>query len=107
MAYKENEIKHLKELYMAKVSQMSQEVLATMKSSEGSRDTRPKTRVQEPCTSRGREAPQQTQQSVPSQRNTIPDTSDTYLAPQFQKSLIRIKDPERKYEKKPLNKILN
>ena len=41
VAYKEDEIKHLKELYMAKVSQVSQEVLATMKSSEGSRDTRP------------------------------------------------------------------
>ena len=47
VAYKEDEIKHLKELYMAKVSQVSQEVLATMKSSEGSSDTRPKTRVQE------------------------------------------------------------
>ena len=65
---------------MAKVSQVSQEVLATTKSSEGSSDTRPKTRVQELCTSRGPEAPQQTQQSAPSQRNTIPDPSDTYLA---------------------------
>ena len=52
VAYKEDEIKHLKELYMAKVSQVSQEVLATMKSSEGSSDTRPKTRVQELCASR-------------------------------------------------------
>ena len=33
VAYKENEIKHLKELYMTKVSQVSQEVLATMNSS--------------------------------------------------------------------------
>ena len=41
MAYKEDEIKHLKELYMAKVSQVSQEVLETIKSSEGSRDTAP------------------------------------------------------------------
>ena len=32
VTYKEDEIKHLKELYMAKVSQVSQEVLATMKS---------------------------------------------------------------------------
>ena len=64
VAYKEDEIKHLKELYVAKVSQVSQEVLATMKSSEGSSDTRPKTRVQEPCASRGPEAPQQTQQSA-------------------------------------------
>ena len=90
VAYKEDEIKDLKELYMAKVSQVSQEVLATMKSSEGSRDTRPKTRVQELCTSRGPEAPQQTQQSAPSQRNTIPDPSDTYLAPQFQESFNRV-----------------
>ena len=91
MAYKEDEIKHLKELYIAKVSQVSQEVvLATMKSSEGSSDTRPKTRVQELCTSRETEAPQQTQQSAPSQRNTIPDPSDTYLAPQFQESFNQV-----------------
>ena len=90
VAYKEDEIKHLKELYMAKVSQVSQEVLATMKSSEGSRDTRPKTRVQELCTPRGPEAPQQTQQSAPNQRNTIPDPSDTYLAPQFQESFNQL-----------------
>ena len=90
VAYKEDEIKHLKELYMAKVSQVSQEVLATMKSSEGSSETRPKTRVQELCTSRGPEAPQQTQQSAPSQRNTIPDPSDTYLAPQFQESFNQV-----------------
>ena len=90
VAYKEDEIKHLNKLYMAKVSQVSQEVLATMKSSEGSRDTRPKTRVQELCTSRGAEAPQQTQKSAPSQRNTIPDPSDTYLAPQFQESFNRV-----------------
>ena len=90
VAYKEDEIKHLKELYMAKVSQVSQEVLATMKSSEGSSDTRPKTRVQELCTSRGPEAPQQTQQSATSQRNTIPDPSDTYLAPQFQESFNQV-----------------
>ena len=90
VAYKEDEIKHLKELYMAKVSQESQEVLATMKSSEGSSDTRPKTRVQELCKSRGPEAPQQTKQSAPSQRNTIPDHSDTYLAPQFQESFNQV-----------------
>ena len=86
VAYKEDEIKHLKELHMAKVGQVSQEVLATMKSSEGSSDTRPKTRVQELCASRGPEAPQQTQQPASSQRNTIPDPSDTYPAPQFQES---------------------
>ena len=101
VAYKEDEIKHLKELYMAKVSQVSQEVLATMKSSEGSSDTRPRTRVQELCASRGPEAldlrasrgpeaPQQTQPSASSQRNTIPDPSDTYLAPQFQESFNEV-----------------
>ena len=90
VAYKEDELNHLKELYMAKVSQLSQEVLATMKSSEGSSDTRSKTSVQELCTSRGPEAPQQTQQSAPSQRNTIPDPSDTYLAIQFQESFNQV-----------------
>ena len=90
VAYKEDEIKHLKELYMAKVSQVSQEVLATMKSSEGSSDTRPKTRVQELCASRGPEAPQQTQQSASSQMNTITDPSDTYLAPQFPESFNQV-----------------
>ena len=93
VAYKEDEIKHLKELYMAKVSQVSQEVLATMKSSEGSRETRPKTRVQELCTPRGPEAPQQTQQSALNQRNTIPDPSDTPVlpsAPQCQESFNQL-----------------
>ena len=90
VAYKEDEIKHLKELYMAKVSQVSQEVLATMKSSEGSSDTRPKTKVQELCASRGPEAPQQTKQSASSHRNTIPDPSDTYLAPQFLESFNQV-----------------
>ena len=75
---------------MAKVSQVSQEVLATMKSSEGSSDTRPKTRVQELCASRGPEAPQQTQPSASSQRNTIPDPFHTYLAPQFQESFNQV-----------------
>ena len=79
VAYKEDEIKHLKELYMAKVSRVSQEVLATMKTSEGSSDTCLRTRVQELCASRGPEAldlrasrgpeaPQQTQPSASSQR---------------------------------------
>ena len=53
VAYKEDEIKHLKELYMAKMSQVSPEVLATVNSSEGYRDTRPRTRVHELCTPRG------------------------------------------------------
>ena len=97
VAYKEDEIKHLKELYMAKVSQVSPEVLASMKSSEGSNDTRPWTTAQELCVSRGPEVldlralrgpetPQQTRPSASSQRFTIPDPSDTYLAPQLQES---------------------
>ena len=84
MAYKEDEVKHLKELYMAKESQVSPEVLATMNSSEGSRDTRTSTRVQELRATRGPKAPQQTSQSASIPRHTIPDPSDTYLAPQFQ-----------------------
>ena len=101
VAYKEDEIKHLKELYMAKVSQVSPEVLASLRSSEGSNDTRPKTTAQELYASRGPEvldlrasrgpeAPQQTRPSASSQRFTIPDPSDTYLAPQFQESFNQV-----------------
>ena len=101
VAYKEDEIKHLKELYMAKVSQVSPEVLASMRSSEGSNDTRPGTTARELCVSRGPEvldlrasrepeAPQQTRLSASSQRFTIPDPSDTYLAPQFQESFNQV-----------------
>ena len=60
IAFKEEEVKHLKELYMARVSQVSPEVLATMNSSDGSRDTRPKTKAQELCAPREPGAPQQT-----------------------------------------------
>ena len=101
VAYKEDEIKQLKELYVAKVSQVSPEVLASMRSSEGSNDTRPGTTSQELCVSRGPEvldlrasrepeAPQQTRLSDSSQRFTIPDPSDTYLAPQFQESFNQV-----------------
>ena len=90
MAFKEEEIKHLKELYMARVSQVSPEVLATMNSSERSRDTRPRTKAQDLCAPREPEAPQQTSQSAPNPRNTIPDPSDTYLAPQFQESFSQV-----------------
>ena len=101
VAYKEDEIKHLKELYMAKVSQASPEILASMRSWEGSNDTRPRTTAQELCASRGPEvldlrasrgpeAPQQTRPSASSQRFTIPDPSDTYLAPQFQESFNQV-----------------
>ena len=90
IAYKEEEIKHLKELYMARVSQVSPEVLATMKSSEASRDKRPRTCAQELCASRGPEAPQQTPRCAPNPRNTISDPSDTYLAPQFEESFNQV-----------------
>ena len=46
-AFKEQEIKHLKESYIARVSQVSTEVLVTMSSSDGSRETRLKTKAQE------------------------------------------------------------
>ena len=86
---------------MAKVSQVSPEVLASMRSSEGSNDTRPGITAQELCVSRGTEvldlrasrepeAPQQTRPSASSQRFTIPDPSDTYLAPQFQESFNQV-----------------
>ena len=75
---------------MARVSQVSPEVLATMNSSEESRDTCPRTRAQELCAPREPEAPQQTSASAPSPRNTIPDHSDTSLAPQFQESFHQV-----------------
>ena len=40
--------------------------------------------------SKGPEAPQQTRPSASSQRFTIPDPSDTYLAPQFQESFNQV-----------------
>ena len=88
--YQEEEIKYLKELYMARMSQVSPEVLATMKSSEASRDTRPRMRAQDLCAPGESEAPQQTSQSSPNPRITIPDSSDTYLAPQFQESFNQV-----------------
>ena len=90
MAFKEEEINYLKELYMARVSQVSLAILATMNSSEASRDTRPRTKAEELCAPREPEALQQTSQSAPNTRNTIPDPSDTYLAPQFQESFNQL-----------------
>ena len=75
---------------MARVSKVSPEVLFTMNSSEASRDTRPGTRAQELCAPREPETPQQTSQSALNPRNTIPDPSDTYLAPQFQESFHQV-----------------
>ena len=87
---KEEEIKHLRELYMAKVSQVSPVVLATTNSSDGSRDTPPRTRAQELCNPREPRAPQQIPQTILSCRNTIPDPSGTYLASQFQESFNQV-----------------
>ena len=89
IAYKEEEIKHLKELYMARVSQVSPEVLATMNYSEASRDTRPRTRAQELCAPRGPEVPQQTPQSAPNPRNTIPDPPTPISLLSFKSHSIR------------------
>ena len=75
---------------MARVSQVSPDVLATMNSSDGSRDTRPRTKAQELCAPREPEAPQPTSQSASNSRNTVPDPSDTYLAPQFQESFNQV-----------------
>ena len=75
IAYKEEEIKHLKELFMARVSQVSPEVLATMNSSEASSDTRPRTSAQELCASRGPEAGPSSDTTVcsqPEKHNTRP-----------------------------------
>ena len=87
---KEEEIKNLRELYMARVSQVSPAVLATMNSSDGSSDTLPRTKAQELCNPREPGAPQQIPQSTLSSRNKIPDPSDTYLAPQFHESFNQV-----------------
>ena len=87
---KEEEIKHLRELHMARVSQVSPAVLATMNSSDGSRDTLPRTKAHELCNPREPGAPRQIPQSTLSSRNTIPDPSDIYLAPQFQESINQV-----------------
>ena len=88
IAFKEEEAKHLKELYMVRLSSLA--VLATMNSSDGSRNTRPKTKAQELCAPREPGASQQISQSVPNPKNTIPDPSDTHLAPQFQESFNQV-----------------
>ena len=90
MAFKEEEIKHLKELYMARVSQVSPEVLATMNSSEASRVTRPRTKAEELLSRQSPRLLSRPSQSAPNPRKTIPDPSDTYLAPQFQESFNQV-----------------
>ena len=66
------EIKHLKELYRAKVGQISPKVLATMKL-DGSKDASSRTKTQQPCIHWEPVAPSQTSQSASSHRNTILD----------------------------------
>ena len=85
MTFKEEEIKHLKELYIVKVGQISPEGLVTM-NSDGSTDASSRTKTQEQCIPREPVAPSQTSQSASSHRNAIPDPPDTYMAPQFQDS---------------------
>ena len=82
------EIKHLEELYMAKV-EISPEVLETM-NSDGSKDASSRTKTQVLCIHREPVAPTQTSQSASIHRNTILDPSDTYMAPQFQKSFNQV-----------------
>ena len=89
ITFKEEEIKHLKELYMAMVGQISPEVLATMNSDE-SKDAPSRTETQELCIAREPVDPPQTSQSASSYRTTIPEPSDTYMAPQFQESFNQI-----------------
>ena len=89
ITFKEEEIKHLKKLYMAKVGQSSPEVLATM-NSDGSKDPPSRTKPQELCIPREPVAPLQTSQSASRYRNTIPDPSDIHMAPQFQGSFNQI-----------------
>ena len=84
VALKEEEIKHLKELYNARVSKLSPDVLAMM-----SPDTTAKAKAQELC--RPSEVTFQQRMSPPSNaRTTIPDHTDTYLAPQFQENFEQV-----------------
>ena len=89
ITFKEKEIKHLKELYLAKVGKIAPEVLATM-NSDRYKDAPSRTKTQELCIPREPVAPPQTSQSASSYRNPIPDPSDTYMAPQFQEKFIQI-----------------
>ena len=80
VSFNEEEIKHLKELYLAKLSQVSP---------EGSRDTRSRTRAQELCAPREPDAPQQTSQSAPNSRNTTPDSPSHISLLSFKSHSIR------------------
>ena len=68
---------------------MSPEVLATMNWDEF-KDTQSRMKSQELCVSREPVAPPQALQPAASSRNTIPDPSDTYMAPQFQETIEQV-----------------
>ena len=76
ITFKEEEIKQLRELYMARVSQVSQDA----SQDEGTGAVQPE----------AARVLQQTPQSTLSSRYTIPDPSETYLAPQFQESFNQV-----------------
>ena len=82
--FKEEEIKHLTELYNSRVSKLSPEVLAMINT-----ETTAKTKTQELYRPGEVTAPQRV--SSPSNaRNKILDPSDTYLAPQFQTKVEQV-----------------
>ena len=83
---KKEEIKHLKELYMANVGQIS----PATRNSDGSKDVQSRMKAQELCISSEPLAPPQASQSASCSKNTIPDPSDTYVAPQFHESFNQV-----------------
>ena len=82
--FKEEEIKHLKELYNARVSKLSPDVLEMMHT-----ETTAKSKTQELYRPSEVTAPQRVS-SPPNARNTIHDPSETYLAPQFQENFEQV-----------------
>ena len=82
--FKEEEIKHLKELYHARVSKLSLDFLAMMNP-----ETTANAKTQELYRLSEVTAPQRV--SSPSNaRTTIPEPSDIYLAPQFQEKFEQV-----------------
>ena len=68
---------------------MSAEVLATMNLDEF-KDTQSRMKAQELYVSRLPVAPPQASQAAASSRNTLPDPSDTFMAPQFQETIEQV-----------------
>ena len=85
IAFKEEEIKHLKELFNAKLSKLSPDVMAMM-----SPDTTIKAKAQELYIPSDDVTAQQRMSSPSNARNTIPDPSDTYLAPHFEEKFEQV-----------------